>query len=101
MDVQIEQATVDLVLDGDEEYLFEIVGKKYVQLDCGLVVSDFSHSTVFLTGNYIGENILNYSYWHSYIYIIQIRSVRTTRLTAMTLTTTWRKITTFAKSAPM
>jgi FK506-binding nuclear protein len=36
---KIEQATVDLVLDGDEEYLFEIVGK----------------NTVFLTGNYIDQ----------------------------------------------
>jgi hypothetical protein len=31
MDMQIEQATVDLVLEEDEEYLFEIVGKKYVR----------------------------------------------------------------------
>jgi len=29
--MQIEQATVDLVLEEDEEYLFEIVGKKYVR----------------------------------------------------------------------
>jgi FK506-binding nuclear protein len=34
MDVQIEQATVDLVLEEDEEYLFEIVGKKYIHLNC-------------------------------------------------------------------
>jgi hypothetical protein len=31
MATQIEQATVDLVLEGDEEYLLENVGKKCVQ----------------------------------------------------------------------
>ncbi|KIM92070.1 hypothetical protein PILCRDRAFT_111087 [Piloderma croceum F 1598] len=36
---KIEQATVDLVLEEDEEYLFEIVGK----------------NTIFLTGNYIDQ----------------------------------------------
>jgi len=36
---KIEQATIDLVLEEDEEYLFEIVGK----------------NTVFLTGNYIDQ----------------------------------------------
>jgi hypothetical protein len=57
MDMQTEQATVDLVLEEDEEYLFEIVGKKHVHLDCSLVLSrsNFCHSTVdvVLTGNRI------------------------------------------------
>lgn len=30
--VQIEQAIVDIVLEEDEEYLFEIVGKKYASI---------------------------------------------------------------------
>lgn len=30
MNLQIEQATVDIVLEEDEEYLFELVGKKCV-----------------------------------------------------------------------
>ncbi|KZP04083.1 hypothetical protein FIBSPDRAFT_968444 [Athelia psychrophila] len=37
---KIEQATVDIVLEEDEEYLFELVGK----------------NTIYLTGNYIGEH---------------------------------------------
>lgn len=32
--MQIEQATTDLVLEEDEEYLFELVGKKYVRFRC-------------------------------------------------------------------
>lgn len=55
---QIEQTTVDLVLEEEEEYLFEVVGKKY-EPSCSwsLFFSDSqqpSFSTVYLTGNYIG-----------------------------------------------
>lgn len=32
VNLQIEQATVDIVLEEDEEYLFELVGKKCVFL---------------------------------------------------------------------
>lgn len=53
---QIEQTTLDLILEEDEEYEFELVGKKYVgnslSKHCSSLTMVFS--AIYLSGNYIG-----------------------------------------------
>jgi hypothetical protein len=54
---QIEQATVDLVIGEDNTVLFQAIGKKYVvsSLWQRPALHGYLHSTLYLTGNYIGS----------------------------------------------
>lgn len=82
MSPKIEQCTLNLTFEESDEFLLEVVGKKYVllhRLDCHLPITRYLFSEVYLSGNYIGmvhppsgshqvsiENLVQTKLWTKY-----------------------------------